>query len=159
MDGEGLPVAGVTLTWTVASGGGTVDPLQVVTGPAGAAEATHTLGPAEASQSVTVSVPALPAVVFTATAERPPGSGDVTVGNDFFSPRDVVVQVGGTVTWTWSQGASIHNVTYTRGPSPLPMGSPTQDAGTHSNTFMATARYEYACTIHAGMEGTVTVVK
>jgi plastocyanin len=159
LDEHGQPVAGLVVSWTVTSGGGAVDPPQAETDPVGVAGATHTLGPAETSQSVTASVPGLPAVVFTATAANPPTSADVTVGNDFFSPRDVIVQVGGTITWTWSQGASVHNVTYTVGPSPLPTSSPTQDAGTHSNTFMAAARYEYACTIHAGMEGTVTVVR
>jgi plastocyanin len=71
----------------------------------------------------------------------------------------MIVQVGGTITWTWSQGAVIHNVMYTTGPSPLPESSAAQDTGTHSNTFTTVARYEYACTIHAGMEGTAAVVQ
>jgi plastocyanin len=156
---DGQPVPGVAVTWAVTSGGGTVDPPQTETDAAGLATTTHTLGPATSTQSVTAIAPGVPVVEFTAMASSPPSSGDVTVGNDFFSPRDMIVQVGGTITWTWSQGAVIHNVTYTTGPSPLPERSPTQDTGTHSNTFTTVARYEYACTIHAGMEGTVAVVK
>jgi plastocyanin len=159
LDVDGEPVAGVAVTWTVTSGGGTVDPPQTETDAAGVASTTHTLGPTTANQLVTASVPGLPVVEFTAMASSPPSSGDVTVGNDFFSPRDMIVQVGGTITWTWSQGAALHNVTHTSGPSPLPESSPTQDTGTHGNTFTTAARYEYVCTLHAGMEGTVTAVK
>ncbi|MBM4184182.1 MAG: hypothetical protein FJ207_08120 [Gemmatimonadetes bacterium] len=159
LDSAGAPVPGVIVTWTVTTGDGTVAPPQGTTGADGAAEATHTLGPSAVSQSVTASIPGPAPVTFTASGVAAPTAVSVTVGNDFFSPRNVVVRQGGAVTWTWATSASIHNVTYTAGPAPLPSSSATKDTGTHSNTFTVLARYDYACTLHAGMEGSVTVVK
>lgn len=157
-DANGQPVPGVSVTWSVVSSAGAVDPPQIETDSEGVASATHTLGPTETSQSVTASVAGLPTIEFMATAASPPPSGAVTVGNDFFDPRDVIVQVDGTITWTWSPGGVVHNVTYTNGPTPHPQSSPTQDSGMHGNTYTTVGRYEYVCTVHAGMEGTVTVV-
>lgn len=85
------------------------------------------------------------------------GSTQVTVGNNFFDPRDVSVPVNSTVTWTWNSGGIGHNVTFTGGPQPLPTPSCTQGSGTHSVTFATTGRYDYTCTIHGGMDGSVTV--
>lgn len=158
-DVNGQPVAGVSVTWAVTSGAGSVDPPSSVTGSDGAASATHSLGPSAASQSVSASATGLTAVEFTATATSPPTSAAVTVASSTFVPRDVVVQVNGTVTWTWNPAGIAHNIIYTSGPTPRPPDSPTQSAGTHAQTFAAAARYQYTCTIHAGMEGTVTVVR
>jgi plastocyanin len=83
----------------------------------------------------------------------------VTVSDFLFTPRDTAVQVGGTVTWTWSAGATQHNVTYTNGPAQLPDSSGTRTApASFSTTFTTPGRYSYHCTVHAGMDGTVTVV-
>ena len=153
------PVSGVVITWSVASGGGSVDPAQVGTDSNGLALATHTLGPAAMSQSVTAGVPGVPTLTFNATATDPPTSAAVTVRNNFFEPRDVVVQIGSTVVWTWNSAGVGHNVTYMGDPTLLPPGSMTQSAGMHSNTYTTEAEYRYFCNIHGGMEGTVTVVR
>ncbi len=158
-DVNGQPVAGVSVTWAVISGAGSVDASLSVTGSDGSASATHSLGPAAASQSVSASATGLPAVAFNATATSAPTSAAVTAASSAFVPRDVAVQVNGTVTWTWNPAGIAHNITYTSGPRPLPPDSPTQSDGTHARTFLATARYQYTCTIHAGMEGTITVVR
>src|SRR5688572_10335104 len=99
LDANGRGVPGVTVGWEVTSGGGSVDPLESETDSDGIASTTHTLG-TETSYAVTASAIGLPDVEFSASASNPPTSGAVTVGNNFFSPRDVVVQVNGTVTWT-----------------------------------------------------------
>ena len=70
---------------------------------------------------------------------------------------NVVIQAGGTVTWTW-RGAALHNLTYTSGPTPLPTNGGNQTSGTHANMITAVGTYGYTCTNHAGMNGTVTVV-
>lgn len=158
-DANGQPVAGVSVTWTVTSGAGSVDASLSMTGSDGAASATHSLGPTAASQAVSASAAGLAAVEFTATATSAPTSAAVTVAGSAFVPRDVVVRVNGTVTWTWNPAGIAHNVIYTSGPTPRPPDSPTQSEGTHAQTFLATARYQYTCTIHAGMEGTITVVR
>jgi plastocyanin len=141
---------GVVVTWSVASGGGSVDPPQVGTDSSGLALATHTFGPVAMSQSVTASVPGLPMLTFNAA---------VTVGNNFFDPSDVIVQIGSTVAWTWNSAGVSHNVTYMGDPMLLPQGSTTQAGGMHSNTYGTAAEYRYFCSIHGGMEGTVTVVR
>lgn len=159
LDKDDDPVPGVVVTWSVASGGGSVDPPQGGTDSSGLALATHILGPTAMSQSATASVPGLPTLTFSATATAPPTSAAVTVGNNFFDPSDVIVQIGGMVAWTWNSAGVFHNVTYTGSPTPLPQSSTTQDAGMHSNTYETAVKYTYVCTIHGGMEGTVTVVR
>ena len=158
LDEDDDPVPGVVVTWSVASGGGSVDPPQVGTDSSGLALATHILGPAAMSQSVTAGVPGLPTLTFNATATAPPTAAAVTVANNFFNPSDVIVQTGGTVIWTWNSAGVEHNVTYMGDPTLLPQSSATQDGGMHSNTYGTAAEYRYFCSIHGGMEGTVTVV-
>jgi plastocyanin len=82
------------------------------------------------------------------------GPGDVTVGNNFFSPVDVSVTPGTTVTWRWAAGAAEHNVTFDDGEH-----SPTQSSGTFPRTFGTAGTYPYHCTIHGAqvMHGTITV--
>jgi len=82
------------------------------------------------------------------------------VTNFAFTPRDTIVQAGGTVTWTWNSGTTQHNVTYTSGPAPLPANSPNQSGTqTFSTTFTTVGTYTYHCTFHpAQMMGSVTVV-
>jgi plastocyanin len=82
------------------------------------------------------------------------GGNTVTVGNNFFSPVDLSVAAGTTVTWNWAAGAVEHNVTFDDG-----QHSATQSSGSYPRTFSAAGSYPYHCTIHgaAVMHGTVTV--
>ena len=80
---------------------------------------------------------------------------DVTVGNDFFSPANIQVSPGATVTWTWAGGRD-HNVTFTV----ASISSPTQSSGTHVAAMPLTTGldYIYLCLIHpATMQGSVRV--
>ena len=88
------------------------------------------------------------------TAPTTGGGTMVTVGNNFFSPVDVSVAQGTTVTWQWAAGDVSHNVTF----DDL-QNSPTQSAGTYQRTFMTAGTFPYHCTIHgaAVMHGSVTV--
>jgi plastocyanin len=97
----------------------------------------------------------------------PPGGGDptcvsgtggtaVTVSDNMFTPASVSASVNGRVTWTW-MGATGHNVTFTGGPQPLPATSCTQVTGTHNVTFTTAGTYNYTCTLHGAMNGSVTV--
>jgi surface protein len=63
------PVPGVEVTFAVASGGGTVDPVGAVSTDANgvAAVTSWTLGTTEGSNSLTASAPGITAVTFTAT--------------------------------------------------------------------------------------------
>ena len=157
-DASGCPVPGVAVNWAVASGGGGVSPAQSTTGTSGVATTADSLGSA-ASQTVTATFTGLATpVTFSATASAPPTTAAVTVSNNFFSPDAVVMQTGGTVTWTWNSGTVTHDVVYDGGPQPLPTGSAPQSTGSHSNTITTVGRYTYHCEFHAGMSGSVRVV-
>jgi plastocyanin len=85
----------------------------------------------------------------------PGPTGDVTVGNNVFTPATLNVDVGRTVTWVWSPGGVNHNVTFDDG-SP---GSATQSSGNFQRTFATAGSFAYHCTIHgaAVMHGVVNV--
>jgi plastocyanin len=90
--------------------------------------------------------------------EPPPSSNvSVTVRNNAFDPATARVLVNGTVTWTWAAGAVDHNVSFTGGPMPLPANSSNRMTGTHSVTFTEPGTYNYTCTLHPGMDGSVVV--
>jgi plastocyanin len=75
----------------------------------------------------------------------------VTINNRMFSPSDVTVSMGDTVTWTNASNED-HNV---RGG---PFNSPVLHPGDRfSYTFTRTGTVRYNCDIHPTMRGTVTV--
>jgi plastocyanin len=82
-------------------------------------------------------------------------TGAVTVGNNFFSPANISVAAGATVTWTWAMGDVEHTVTFTDGAP----GSNRQSSGTFQRTFSTAGTYSYFCSVHGAslMSGTVTV--
>ena len=92
----------------------------------------------------------------TASSAAPPaqvGGEQVTIKNFAFSPAELVVKVGTTVTWT-NQDADPHTVT----------GAPLQSAAlntgqTYIYTFKTIGTYSYLCTIHPFMTAKVTVTK
>ncbi len=86
------------------------------------------------------------------TGGGPTATNAVTVSNNKFTPANIQVSPGTTVTWTWSQDAVTHNVTFADGAS-----SGDQASGTYSRTFSAAGTFNYQCTIHAGMNGSVVV--
>jgi Domain of unknown function (DUF1929)/Glyoxal oxidase N-terminus len=67
-DESGNPLEGVTIQWTI-GGGGSLNPLQLVTGTDGLASVERTLGGVAGEQTTTATVEGLPPVVFTSTAE------------------------------------------------------------------------------------------
>ena len=160
-DANGRAVPGVSVTWGVTSGGGSVDPARSITDKRGFATATHTLGATETSHAVTANAAGLPEVEFTASATSPPSSAAVSIIDDppIVYPGHVVVQVGGTVTWRWDPSLySVRSVVFVGGPGPLPANSPAQMSGTHSITFTNTGRYFYRSTNWLPTDGAVTVV-
>jgi len=79
-------------------------------------------------------------------------SKQITVKNNSFDPSATTVPVGSTVTWTWAQGSVVHNIMFDDGQK-----SADQSSGTYSRMFDKAGSYPYHCTIHPGMNGTVTV--
>jgi plastocyanin len=90
------------------------------------------------------------------SAPPPSGAGaTVTTPNATFSPSDLTIAAGGSVTWQFSQAR--HNVTF-QGTAPAGGNVPDQDPGTSaSRTFAIPGAYSYVCTRHSGMTGRINV--
>ena len=73
-DDNGDPAAGVVVSWSVVSGGGSISPTSSTSNAAGQASAQFTLGPGEGEQQAQAAVTGLDGspVVFTATASLDP---------------------------------------------------------------------------------------
>lgn len=82
-------------------------------------------------------------------------SGTVTVSGSSFSPQQVDITVGGTVTWNFNDIIS-HNVTFA-GTTGAPSNIGDTSSGSVSRTFATAGTFAYNCTLHAGMTGTVVV--
>ena len=81
------------------------------------------------------------------------GSNAVAVKNFSFEPQKLSVPVGTKVTWTFDDSAK-HNVTA----SDQSFKSTDLSSGaTYSFTFNKAGTYNYICTIHQYMTGSVTV--
>jgi plastocyanin len=82
-------------------------------------------------------------------------NGDVTVGNNVFTPANLNVDPGRTVTWVWNPGGVDHNIVFSDG-SP---GSGVKSSGSFQRTFSTAGSFAYFCSIHGAsvMSGAVVV--
>lgn len=95
----------------------------------------------------------LAAAAPDAVAEEPPNdNAAVNVANFSFSPAEVIIAAGDTVTWTWVSGT--HNVQTADGATTW---CSTRNSGTCDKVFDAPGTFAYRCGIHPSMQGTVTV--
>ena len=83
----------------------------------------------------------------------------VQVGNNFFNPEILTVQVGETVEWFNSGGFHNVNGDLVGNPESFGNGNPSSDPWTYEFTFTEPGVYNYQCDPHAGvgMVGTITV--
>ena len=87
------------------------------------------------------------------TTPPAPGSGDVDIVDLAFSPASLTVSTGATVSWV-NSGALPHTVTAT---------DSSFDSGfmftgdSYSRTFSSAGTFNYLCTLHPEMTGTITV--
>jgi plastocyanin len=95
------------------------------------------------------------------TPTTPPGSGTAvsivsgaaTLTTTAYTPNPITVAVGGTV--TWMNNDSIAHTSTANGGT---WNSGTMAPGaSFSTTFSSAGTFQYHCTIHPGMVGTVTV--
>lgn len=81
VDGNGEPVGGVSVNWSVESGGGSLNPEISTTNAAGETSSQWTLGTTAGQQTATASASGVPSVSFSATA-LPDRPAVVTPGSD-----------------------------------------------------------------------------
>ncbi len=99
-------------------------------------------------------MPGMPMPQATTTAPAPPVAGTaVGITNFAFAPATLTVKVGDTVTWT-NKDEEPHTVVAGDGS----FHSPGLDANaTYSFTFTKAGSFDYVCSIHPFMHGTVVV--
>lgn len=83
----------------------------------------------------------------------------VAIGNNFFSPSNLTINVGDTVQWSYS-GGRLHDVTANDGS----WGSPTSSSINYSRTFNSVEEVQYYCTVHSSpngnsMNGSINVIQ
>jgi plastocyanin len=78
-----------------------------------------------------------------------------------FSPANVTVAPGGTVSFSWSDTAQFHDVVVRSGGGELGRSGDPAKSGSFSYTFSAPGTYQFVCEVHEAsippMRGTVTV--
>jgi plastocyanin len=82
------------------------------------------------------------------------GSGSVTMEGIAFKPAEITIKAGDTVTWT-NEDSVGHDVTGDDFKSGDAGGLAQGD--TFEHTFDKAGTFDYVCTVHPGMEGTVKV--
>lgn len=87
-DNGGTPVSGVTVTWAVATGGGTIIPTTDQTDANGLTNAQLTLGPTVGANTATATLAGVGSVTFNATGATGGGGGGATPGNLTFRTID-----------------------------------------------------------------------
>jgi len=87
------------------------------------------------------------------SAPATPGTNEVWMQNTAFVPPSITVAVNTVIKWTNKDNMD-HNVTSNTG---LFSSGTIGSAGTFTHQFTAAGLYPYNCTIHSGMNGTVTV--
>jgi len=157
-DSHGNPKGGVTIDWAAGTGGGSITPAQNTTAANGNASAQRTLGAGTGDQTAKAIAAGLATpdtATFTTTAAI---VTTVQVANNSFTPKDITIPVNTVVTWQWQTVTSVHNVTFAGTPPGAPADIPDRSAvGTVSRTFNNAGTFNYQCTNHPGMTGSVTV--
>ena len=148
-DASGNALSGHAVTWTVlpATGVANITPNGTAVTISGTANGTAT---------VTATSDSKTADVHVTVSSSIPSNADVSVGasGNAFNPADVDILSGGTVNFSWN--GVTHNVTWQTTPASV-QNIPDRSTGTVPVTLITTGTYSYHCTIHPGMEGTITV--
>lgn len=162
VDAYGNVVSGVTVTFTPASGSGTVTPSSGATGSNGRASATWTLGTTSGTQLVTASASGASSASFTATANPRAASVLVVVsGNNQTGPATSPLASPLVVAARDTFGNGVPGVAVTfsvtaGGGSVSPTSATTASSGTASTTFtLGSAVGTHTAQASAGALGTL----
>ncbi|MFF0635574.1 cupredoxin family copper-binding protein [Nocardia sp. NPDC004151] len=110
----------------------------------------------DTSKPAATSTAAAPASsAATSTGPAAPAAVTVNVADMKFSPADITVKAGDTVTWKFDDKAphAVQGI----GDVALGINSPIIRKGEWSHTFTTPGTYRYLCPLHPDMKGTVTV--
>ena len=117
---------------------------------------TQTSTPVQPTATVTTppQTTEMPTVTATPTLQKTPSVSDNTIRikNFAFDPASITVKVGSTVRWV-NQDSVPHRILFADGADSNVLAA-TQS---YSRKFDQAGTYDYACTIHPTMQGTVIV--
>ncbi|WP_039795712.1 cupredoxin domain-containing protein [Nocardia araoensis] len=105
--------------------------------------------------ATTTRKPAGPTSTAQQTGDREPAAATVVVHDMKFSPAEVTVEVGDTVTWKFDD--KVPHTVQGIGDKAMGINSPIFDKGSWSYTFTTPGTYRYLCSLHPDMRGSVTV--
>lgn len=92
----------------------------------------------------------------SAMETKPVATDAVAIKGFAFSPANITVKAGTTVTWT-NQDSATHTVTADTASSDAPDSGDLAPGKSYSFTFQKAGTYMYHCAIHPNMVGMVTV--
>lgn len=148
-DASGNALTGHAVTWTVlpATGVANITPNGASVTISGTANGTATVTATSDSKTADAHVTVTSSIATAA---------DVAVGanGNAFTPADVDILSGGTVTFSWN--GVTHNVTWQTTPASVP-NITDRSTGSVPVTLNQPGTYSYHCTLHPGMDGTITV--
>jgi plastocyanin len=145
-DQNGANMSGATFTYQSSDQTrATVNASGVVAGVA--------VGTARITVTGTIGSLSKTASVDVAVIEPGPTATVAATAGSVFDPRTVAITSGGSVTWTF---ALLHNVTFTAATG-VPANIPDTGTGSVQRQFNTPGTFNYSCTIHPGMSGTVVV--
>ncbi|MEA2340584.1 MAG: hypothetical protein QOG11_661 [Solirubrobacteraceae bacterium] len=110
--------------------------------------------PVLAAVAVTGLAAAAPAALAAQHA-APQAKAAVVLQDIEFNPAVVTLKRGGSVTFSWRDGDTPHNVTPTGARRFKRLA--TRNAGAATVRFARAGTYRYVCTIHPGMDGRIVV--
>lgn len=90
------------------------------------------------------------------TNNQQTSTNKVSISNFAFSPADITVKKGTTVTWTNNDSVA-HSIKFET--DDIPESSTLSNGQTYTHMFDDEGTFNYVCGIHSSMHGTVTVTE